>query len=57
MPENGSIYVIFSVDIDAPHELDEFSRLGPVMAARLVYRFANKVECYFDRPVLKVRLN
>ena len=45
------------IDIDTPHELQEFPRVGLVVAAGLVYRFADEVECHSNFPVLQVRLS
>ncbi|MEJ7606697.1 MAG: hypothetical protein WKF37_10610 [Bryobacteraceae bacterium] len=41
VPEDGSVDIVASVDVDAPHELDEFPRLGLAVAFCLVYGFAD----------------
>ena len=47
MPEHGGVDIVAGIDVNAPHKLDELPRLGLVVAAGLVYGFADEMKGHF----------
>ena len=47
MGEDCLVYVIGGINIDAPHQLDELTRLRQVVAAGLVESLADEVKGHF----------
>jgi hypothetical protein len=51
--EDGGVNIVASVDVDAPHELDEMARFGLAVGSDLVYGFADEMECHATFPYFR----